>query len=136
MSSSCIPSLLLQSLYVVGLGPESGLGAREMLACRSSGLSGQGDLDVEGFVVSQGKEVDGRDGVDWGLTSDRCSGFIAELRGGGNRSAAGVGSGCSVHTDLEVLSVGRGNWMAHLTSASTLMGDEERVEVAIGWKWN
>ena len=110
MSSSCIPSLLLQSLYVVGFGPESGLGAREVLDCRSGGLSGQGDLDVEGLVVPQGKEVDGRDGVDRGFRSDRCSSFVVELGGGGNRSAAGVGSGCSVHADLEILGAGRGDW--------------------------
>ena len=110
MSSSCIPSFLLQSLYVVGLGPESGLGAREVLAGCPSGLSGQGDLDVEGLVVSQGKEVDCREGVDRGLGKDLCSGLVIELGGGGNRSAAGVGSGCSVHTDLEVLGAGRGNW--------------------------
>ena len=110
MSSSCIPSLLLQSLYVVGLGSKSGLGAREVLTCRSRGLSGQGDLDVEGLVVSQGKEVVGREGVDRSLRKDCCSGLVVELRGGGNRSAAGVGSGCSVHADLEVLSTGRGNW--------------------------
>ena len=110
MSSSCIPSLLLQSLYVVGLGPKSGLGAREVLGCRSRGLSGQGDLDVEGLAVSQGKEVEGREGVDWCFRSDCCSSFVVELGGGGNRSAAGVGSGCSVHTDLEVLGAGRGNW--------------------------
>ena len=110
MSSSCIPSLLLQSLYVVGLGSKSGLSAREVLSCCSRGLSGQGDLDVERLAVSQGKEVEGREGVDRGFLSDCCSGFVVELRGGGNRSAAGVGSGCSVHTDLEVLGVGRGNW--------------------------
>ena len=110
MSSSCVPSLLLQSLYVVGLGSESGLGAREVLDCPSRCLSSQGDLDVEGFVVSQGKEVECRDGVDRGLCSDRCSSSVIELGGGGNRSAAGVGSGCSVHADLEVLGAGRGNW--------------------------
>ena len=110
MSSSCIPSLLLQSLYVVCLGPESGLGAREVLACCSGGLSGQGDLDIEGFSVSQGKEVDRREGVDRGLAGNRCSSLVVELGGGGSRSAAGVGSGCSVHADLEVLSAGRGNW--------------------------
>ena len=110
MSSSCIPSLLLQSLYVVGLGPKSGLGPSEMLGSGPGGLSGQGDLDVERFVVSQGKEVDGRDGVDRDLLKDRCSSVVVELGGGGNRSAAGVGSGCSVHADLEVLSAGRGNW--------------------------
>ena len=110
MSSSCIPSLLLQSLYVVGLGPESGLGPSEVLGGGSGGLSGQGDLDIEGFVVSQGKEVDGREGVDRVLPSDCCSGLVIELGGGGKRSAAGVGSGCSVHADLEVLGAGRGNW--------------------------
>ena len=110
MSSSCIPSLLLQSLYIVGLGPKSGLGAREVLGGCSRGLSGQGDLDVERLVVSQGKEVEGRDGVDWGFRKDCCSSFVVELRGGGNRSAAGVGSGCSVHADLEVFGAGRGNW--------------------------
>ena len=110
MSSSCIPSLLLQSLYVVGLGPKPGLGACEVLGCSSSGLSGQGDLNVEGFVVSQGKEVDSRDGVDRGLAKDCCSSLVVELSGGGNGSAAGVWSGCSVHTDLEILGAGRGNW--------------------------
>ena len=79
MASSCIPSLLLQSLYVVGLGPESGLGARKVLSCGSGGLSGQGDLDIEGLVVSQGKEVDGREGVDRGLSNNRCSGLVIEL---------------------------------------------------------
>ena len=106
MSSSCIPSLLLQSLYVVGLGPKPSLGLGEVLGSGPGGLSGQGDLDVEGFVVSQGKEVDGRDGVDRGLLNDCCSGFVFEL-GGGNRSDAGVGSGRSVHTDLEVFGAGR-----------------------------
>ena len=110
MSSSCVPSLLLQSLYIICLGPESGLGAREVLACRSGGLSGQGDLDMEGFSVSQGKEVDGREGVDRGLAGDCCSSLVVKLGGGGNRSAAGVGSGCSVHADLEVFGAGRGNW--------------------------
>ena len=110
MSSSCIPSLLLQSLYVVGLGPKSGLGAREVLGGRSHGLSSQGNLDVEGLVVSQGKEVDCREGVDRNFRSDCSSSFIVELGGGGNRSAAGVGSGSSVHADLEVLGAGRGNW--------------------------
>ena len=110
MASSCIPSLLLQSLYVVGLGVESCLGASEVLGGSSGGLSGQGDLDVERFSVSQGKEVDCREGVDRVLPGDRCSGLIIELGGGGNRRAAGVGSGCSVHADLEVFGAGRGNW--------------------------
>ena len=110
MASSCIPSLLLQSLYVVGLGLESGLGSGEVLGGGPSGLPGQGDLDVEGFVVSQGKEVDRREGVDRILPNNRCSGFVVELGGGGNRRSAGVGSGCSVHADLEVFGAGRGNW--------------------------
>ena len=110
MASSCISSLLLQSLYVIALGPESGLGARKVLDCCSRGLSGQGDLDVEGLVVSQGKEVEGREGVDWGLRNNRCSSIVVELGGGGNRSVAGVRSGCSVHADLEVFGAGRGNW--------------------------
>ena len=110
MASSCIPSLLLQSLYVVSLGPESGLGAREVLGGCSSGLSGQGDLDIEGFAVSQGEEIDGRDGTDRGLPKDLCSSFVVELGDVGSRSAAGVGSGRSVHADLEVFGTGRGNW--------------------------
>ena len=110
MSSSCIPSLLLQLLYVVGLGPESGLGAREMLDCPSCCLSGQGDLDVEGLVVSQGKEVEGRDGVDRALASDLGSGLVAELRGRDDGGGAGVGSRSSVHADLVVFGVGGGNW--------------------------
>ena len=110
MSSSCIPSLLLQSLYVVGLGPESGLGAREVLGRCSSRLPGEGDLDVEGLSVSQGEEVDRRHGVDRGLAGDCCSSLFIELGGGGKRRSAGVGSGGSVHADLEVLGAGRGNW--------------------------
>ena len=110
MSSSCIPSLLLQSLYVVCLGPESGLGAREVLDGCSGGLSGQGDLNIEGLAVSHGEEIDGRDGADRGLPKDFCSNLVVELRGGGKRSVAGVGSGCSVHADLEVFGAGRGNW--------------------------
>ena len=110
MSSSCVPSLLLQSLYVVGLGPKPGLRSSEVLGGGPGGLSGQGDLDVEGLVISQGKEVDGREGVDRGLFNDCRSSVVVELGGGGNRSAAGVGSGCSVHADLEVLGAGRGNW--------------------------
>ena len=110
MSSSCIPSLLLQSLYVVGLGPESGLGAREVLGGCPSGLSGQGDLDIGGLAVSQGEEIDGSDGADRGLPKDFCPSLVVELRGVGSRSVAGVGSGCSVHADLEVLGTGRGNW--------------------------
>ena len=47
MSSSCIPSLLLQSLYVVGLGAEPGLYSGKVLGGGSGGLSGQGDLDIE-----------------------------------------------------------------------------------------
>ena len=110
MSSSCIPSLLLQSLYVVSLGPESGLGACEVLSGCSGCLSGEGDLDVERFVVSQEKEVDCREGVDWGLGKDLCSGLVVELGGGGNRSAAGVGSRSAVHADLEVFGGGSGDW--------------------------
>ena len=109
MSSSCIPSLLLQSLYIVCLGPELSLGTCKVLDCPSRGLSGQGDLDVEGLVVSQGEEVEGRDGVDRGLINDRCSSLIVELGSGGNRSAAGVGGRCSVHADLEVFSGGSGD---------------------------
>ena len=110
MSSSCIPSLLLQSLYVVSFGPESGLRSGEVLGSGPGGLSSQGDLDIEGLGVSQGKEVDRREGVDRILPSDRGSGLVIELGGGGNRGAAGVGSGCSVHTDLEIFGAGRGNW--------------------------
>ena len=83
---------------------------RVVLPCGPGGLSGQGDLDVEGLVVSQGKEVDGRDGVERGLASDCRSGLVIKLGGGGNRSVAGVGSGCSVHADLEIFGTGRGNW--------------------------
>ena len=110
MSSSCIPSLLLQSLYVVGLGLESGLSACEVLDCPSSGLSGEGNLDIEGFVISQGKEVEGRDGVDWALVSCFGAGLLAELGGGDDRGGTGVGSGSSVHADLEVFGTGRGDW--------------------------
>ena len=76
----------------------------------SGGLSGQGDLDVEGLVVSQGKEVDRREGVDRIPLLNCCSGLVIELGGGGNRRSAGVGSGSSVHADLEVFRSGRGNW--------------------------
>ena len=110
MSSSCIPSLLLQSLYVVGLCSESGLGVREMLNRSSGSLSGQGDLDIEGLAVSQGKEVEGREGVDWAFISGLCVGLVAELRGGDNGGATGVGSRSSVHVDLEVFGTGRGDW--------------------------
>ena len=105
MSSSCIPSLLLQSLYVVGLGAEPGLDAGEVLCGGSGGLSGQGDLDVERFSVSQGKEVDRRHGVDW-VRVDALDSLIVELRGGGG----GVGSRSAVHADLEVFGGGSRDW--------------------------
>ena len=67
-------------------------------------------MDIEGFAISQGKEVDGREGVDWGLASDFCSSLVVELGGGDNGGAARVGSRSSVHADLVVLSAGRGDW--------------------------
>ena len=105
MSSSCVPSLLLQSLYVVGLGPESGLDASEVLGGGPGGLSGQGDLDVERLSVSQGKEVDRRHGVDC-VRVDALESLVVELRGGGG----GVGSRSAVHADLEVFGSGSGDW--------------------------
>ena len=105
MSSSCIPSLLLQSLYVVGLGTESGLNTGEVLCGGSGGLSGQGDLDIEGLSVSQGKEVDRRHGVDR-VRVDVLDSLVVELRGGGG----GVGSRSAVHADLEVFGGGSGDW--------------------------
>ena len=105
MSSSCIPSLLLQSLYVVGLCSESGLGAREVLCGGSGGLSCQGDLDVEGLSVSQGKEVDRRCGVDR-VRVNSLEGLVVELSGGGG----GVGSRSAVHADLEVFGGGTRDW--------------------------
>ena len=110
MSSSCIPSLLLQSLYIVTLCPEFGLSACEVLDRSLGGLPGQGDLDIKGLAVSQGKEVEGREGVDWALISSLCVSLIAELRGGDHRGATGVGSRSSVHADLEVFGTGRGDW--------------------------
>ena len=104
MSSSCIPSLLLQSLYVVRLGAKSGLDAGEVLGRGSGGLSGQGDLDVERLSVSQGKEVDRRHGVDC-VRVDALESLIVELRGGGG----GVGSRSAVHADLEVFGGGSGH---------------------------
>ena len=104
MSSSCIPSLLLQSLYVVGLGAEPGLNTGEVLRGGSGSLSGQGDLDVEGLSVSQGKEVDCRHGVDW-VRVNALDSLVVELRGGG-----GVGSRSAVHADLEVFGGGSGDW--------------------------
>ena len=105
MSSSCIPSLLLQSLYVVCLGAESGLGAGEVLHGGSGGLSGQSDLDVGGFSVSQGEEVDRRHGVDR-VRVNALESLVVELRGGGG----GVGSRSAVHADLEVFGGGSGDW--------------------------
>ena len=105
MSSSCIPSLLLQSLYVVGFGAKPGLDTGEVLRGRSGGLSGQGDLDIEGFSVSQGEEVDCRHGVDC-VRVDTLESLIVELRGGGG----GVGSRSAVHSDLEVFGGGSGDW--------------------------
>ena len=105
MSSSCIPSLLLQSLYVVGLGVESGLNTGEVLRGGPGSLSGQGDLDVEGLSVSQGKEVDRRHRVDC-VRVDALESLIVELRGGGR----GVGSRSAVHADLEVFGGGSGDW--------------------------
>ena len=105
MSSSCIPSLLLQSLYVVGLGAESCLRSSEMLGGGSGGLSGQGDLDVEGFSVSQGKEVDRRHGVDR-VRVNALDSLAVELRVGGG----GVGSRSAVHADLEVFGGRTRDW--------------------------
>ena len=105
MSSSCIPSLLLQSLYVVGLGTKPGLDVGEVLRGRSGGLSGQGDLDVEGFSVSQGKEIDRRHGVDC-VRVDALESLIVELRGGGG----GVGSRSAVHSDLEIFGGRTRDW--------------------------
>ena len=105
MSSSCIPSLLLQSLYVVGLGAEPGLNAGEVLGGGSGSLSGQSDLDVERLSVSQGKEVDRRHGVDC-VRVDALESLVVELRGGGG----GVGSRSAVHADLEVFGGGSGYW--------------------------
>ena len=105
MSSSCIPSLLLQSLYVVGLGAESGLDTGEVLRGGSGSLSGQGDLDVEGLSVSQGEEVDRRHGVDR-VRVDALESLVIELRGGGG----GVGSRSAVHADLEVLGGRSWDW--------------------------
>ena len=105
MSSSCIPSLLLQSLYVVGLGAEPGLHTGEVLRGRSGGLSGQGDLDIKGLSISQGEEVDRRHGVDR-VRVDALESLVIELRGGGG----GVGSRSAVHADLEVFGGGSGDW--------------------------
>ena len=66
-------------------------------------MSGQGDLDVKGFSVSQGKEVDRRHGVDW-VRADVLDSLVVELRGGG------VGSRSAVHADLEVLGGGTRDW--------------------------
>jgi hypothetical protein len=105
MSSSRIPSLLLQSLYVVGLGAEPCLGPGEVLGGRSGGLSSQGDLDIEGLSISQGKEVDRRHGVDR-VCVDALKSLVVELRGGGG----GVGSRSAVHADLEVFGGGSRDW--------------------------
>ena len=80
------------------------------MGCCSSHLSGQGDLDIEGLAVSQGKEVDGREGVDWGLASDLGSSLVVELGGVGSRRVDGVGSGGPVHADLIVFGAGRRDW--------------------------
>ena len=105
MSSSCISSLLLQLLYVVGLGAESSLDSGEVLSGGPGGLSGQGDLYIEGFSVSQGEEVDRRHGVDW-VRVNAFESLVVELRGGGG----GVGSRSAVHADLEVFGGGSGHW--------------------------
>ena len=105
MASSCIPSLLLQSLYIVGLGTESCLCSSEVLGGGSGGLSGQGDLDIEGFSISQGKEVDRRHGVDR-VRVDALESLVVELRGGGG----GVGSRSAVHADLEVFGGRTRDW--------------------------
>ena len=105
MASSRVSSLLLQSLYVVGLGTESCLGASEVLGGGSGGLPGEGDLDVRGFSISQGEEVDCRHGVDR-IRVDTLESLVVELRGGGG----GVGSGSAVHADLEVFGSGPGDW--------------------------
>ena len=105
MSSSGIPSLLLQSLYVVGLRAEPGLYSGKVLGGGSGSLSGQSDLDVEGFSVSQGEEVDRRHGVDR-VRVDALESLVVELRGGGG----GVGSRSAVHADLEVFGSGSGDW--------------------------
>ena len=105
MSSSCIPSLLLQSLYVVGLGAKSRLCASEVLGGGSGGLSGQSDLDVGGLSVSQGKEIDRRHGVDC-VRADALESLVVELRGGGG----GVGSRSAVHADLEVFGGRTRDW--------------------------
>ena len=84
--------------------------SHKVLDRSSSGLSGQGDLDVEWLAISQGKEVEGREGVDRALISGFCAGLVAELRGGDNGGAAGVGSRSLVHTDLEVFGTGRMDW--------------------------
>ena len=77
----------------------------EVLRGGSGSLSGQGDLDVEGLSVSQGKEVDRRHGVDR-VRVDALESLVVELRGGGG----GVGSRSAVHADLEVLGGGTRDW--------------------------
>ena len=79
--------------------------AGEVLCGGPGGLSGQGDLDVEGFSISQGKEVDRRHGVDR-VCVNALESLVVELRGGGR----GVGSRSAVHADLEVFGGGSGDW--------------------------
>ena len=110
MSSSCIPSLLLQSLYVVGLGLEPSLDVGEVLDGCSGGRSGQGELDSGGFSIAQGKEVDGRDRVDWTLVSGLQVDLLTELGNGDVGRGSGVGSRSIVHADLEVFDGGGGDW--------------------------
>ena len=68
-------------------------------------MSGQGDLDIEGFSVSQGEEVNRRHGVDR-VRVNALESLIVELRGGGG----GVGSRSAVHPDLEVFGGGARDW--------------------------
>ena len=79
--------------------------ASEVLGGGPGGLSGQGDLDVEGLSISQGEEVDRRHGVDR-VRVDALESLVVELRGGGG----GVGSRSAVHADLEVFGGGSGDW--------------------------
>ena len=110
MSSSCISSLLLQLLYIISLGPEPGLDVSEVLGGCSGGLSGQGDLDIGGLSIPQGKEVAGRDGVNRALISDFQADLFTKLGGNDIRGGNRIGSGSSVHTDLEVFSSRSGDW--------------------------
>ena len=68
-------------------------------------MSGQGDLDIKGLSVSQGKEVDRRHGVDSVLVN-ALEGLILELRGNGG----GVGSRSAVHSDLEIFGGRTRDW--------------------------